>query len=66
MAKKSGLTRYYALSRFIASLYPETECMAYSPYCCSREEYYGMLRFYKNKKRWSKTYRRWRGKKKKI
>ena len=63
MAKKSGLTRYFARSRFIASLYPETECLAYSPYYTSKEEYYGMLRFHKNKRRWLKTYKRWRKKK---
>lgn len=54
-----GTTKYYALQRFVTSLTPEYEDMAYSPYYTSKEEYYGMLRFYKNKKRWLKTYKRW-------
>ena len=58
-----GNTKYWAIQRFIASLIPECENMAYSPYCLTKEEYYGMLRFYKNKKRWSKTYKRWNKKK---
>lgn len=58
-----GNTKYYALHRFVASLNPEMEDMAYSPYCTSDAEYFGMLRFYKNKKRWMKTYKRWSKKK---
>ena len=58
-----GNTKYWAIQRFIASLIPECEDMAYSPYYLSKEEYYGMLRFYKNKKRWLKTYKRWNKKK---
>ena len=58
-----GKTKYYALDRFVASLNPEWEDMAYSPYCTSDAEYFGMLRFYKNKKRWLKTYKRWSKKK---
>lgn len=58
-----GNTKYYALHRFVASLNPELEDMAYSPYCITYAEYFGMLRFYKNKKRWMKTYKRWSKKK---
>ena len=58
-----GKMKYYALERFVASLNPELEDMAYSPYCTSDAEYFGMLRFYKNKKRWTKTYKRWSKKK---
>ena len=58
-----GNTKYYALIRFIASLNPKSENMAYSPYCDTDAEYFGMLRFYKNKKRWMKTYKRWSKKK---
>lgn len=58
-----GNMKYYALERFVASLNPEMEDFAYSPYCTSDAEYFGMLRFYKNKKRWLKTYKRWSKKK---
>ena len=58
-----GNAKYYALHRFVASLYPESEDMAYSPYYLTNAEYFGMLRFYKNKKRWMKTYKRWSKKK---
>ena len=58
-----GKMKYYALERFVASLNSEMEDMAYSPYCTSDAEYFGMLRFYKNKKRWMKTYKKWSKKK---
>lgn len=60
MTKKISLARSWAISRFFASLDPKTDYLiARSPYCLSKEEYFGKIRFYKNRKRWLKTYKRW-------
>lgn len=61
MAKKSGLCKYYAKRRFLDSLSTNDflQSLAYSPYCLTYVEYLSKIRFYKNRKRWLKTWKRW-------
>ena len=61
MARKSGLTRYYARVLFMYSL-SEDEYVrrrAFLSYCTTTEQRNAILRFRKNRKKWLKTYKRW-------
>lgn len=64
-----GTAKFYARERFLFSLIPESgylfyQNMAYSPYCLTNAQYLGKMRFYKNRRHWIKTYKRWTARKK--